>query len=79
MAPLSMAHKTEGGMEFIKFQRGIIFSLGTTGTTQMTADSGKTSLCLLQTLKPRQGLSVSHSQDLLGCDVSAGTEYFLKI
>lgn len=64
-----MFHKIGEGMGYIKSLKAVISFLGTTGITVMTAGSGGTSMCLLQTLKQRQGLYVFHSQGSLGCDV----------
>ena len=44
MIPLSKLPRTGKVMEFIKFQRGIIFSLGTTGTKAMQQVLG-TEIC----------------------------------
>lgn len=49
------APQNRRGMGVTRFQKGIISSWGTTGTIQMTAGSGNKNMCLLQTLRQRQG------------------------
>ena len=74
-----MFHKIGEGMGYIKSLKAVISFLGTTGITVMTADFGRTSMCLLQTSKQKQSLYAFHLQGSLGCDANAGTEGLMKI